>query len=85
MEYTLCQSSSTSEHQSCKIFLPAKRVDEEEVQQIYKLKPKRQPQSHTAWHQIIAQELYTTEQKPIHAYMISISVICTETINPIHQ
>jgi len=85
MDYTLCQSPSTSEHQSCKILLPAKRVDGEEVRQIHKLKPRHQPQNHIAWHQIIAQELYTTERKPIHAYIISTSVICPITRNPIHQ
>jgi len=82
MDCTLCQSPSTSEHQS---FLPAKKVDGEEVLQIYNLKPRHQPQNHIAWHQIIAQELYTTEQKPIHAYIISTNVICVETRNPLHQ
>lgn len=47
-------------------------ADDWEAQQIYILQPKHPHQHHTAWHQIIAQELCTIEQRPINkGYMQS--------------
>jgi len=67
------------------IVLPAGRVDEEEVQQIYKLQPKHLPQDHTAWCQIIAQVLYTTEQTPIHVLSVNCAYQLRESASYKHE
>lgn len=46
--------------------LPAEKGGAKEAPQKYKLQPKHQPRDHTVLHQIIAQVLYTIEQKPNH-------------------